>query len=121
MGAAESEGFDQDGVVENQRGWRGGGAHLLFARERMVVTRHIGHDGFLIWPQGANDICPRNRGGRRRAIGRRERKRGGRIGGDKEKMCSVKVCRDKRPVEGAITSEATMGTSQLLLSPSQSG
>lgn len=28
----------------------------------MVVTRHISHDGLLIGPQGANDICPGNRG-----------------------------------------------------------
>lgn len=28
----------------------------------MVVTRHISHDGLLIWPQGANDVCPGNRG-----------------------------------------------------------
>ena len=37
-------------------------SHLLLAWERVVVTRHISHDGLLIWPQGANDICPGNRG-----------------------------------------------------------
>lgn len=29
----------------------------------MVVTRHISHDGLLIGPQGANDVCPEDRGG----------------------------------------------------------
>lgn len=37
--------------------------HLLLAWERVVVTRHISHDGLLIGPQGANDVCPGDRGG----------------------------------------------------------
>jgi hypothetical protein len=26
----------------------------------VVVTRHIGHDGLLVRPQGVNDVCPGN-------------------------------------------------------------
>lgn len=40
----------------------------------MVVTRHISHDGLLIWPQGANDICPENRGRGERTEKRHMRK-----------------------------------------------
>lgn len=52
-------------------------SHLLLAWERVVVTRHIGHDGLLIWPQGANDICPgnRGRGGEERTERRRRRRK----------------------------------------------
>lgn len=58
-------------------------SHLLFARERVVVTRHISHDGLLIWPQGANDVCPGNRGKGEKGRGEKNATR-------------VKECRDKR-------------------------
>lgn len=54
-------------------------SHLLLAWERVVVTRHISHDGLLVWPQGANDICPVNRGR-----------------GQRGENARVKECRDKR-------------------------
>lgn len=40
----------------------------------MVVTRHISHDGLLIWPQGANDVWPGSRGKGERAEERKMHK-----------------------------------------------
>ena len=32
-------------------------AHLLSPRESVVEAGHVSHDGFLIWPQSAYNIC----------------------------------------------------------------
>ena len=37
-------------------GWRGGGAHLLSAREGMIEAGHVGHDGLLVGPQCTHDV-----------------------------------------------------------------
>lgn len=56
-------------------GWKFGTwiPHLLLAWEGVVVTWHISHDGLLIGPQGANDVCAGNRKeGEKTGTGRRE-------------------------------------------------
>lgn len=71
----------------------------------MVVTRHISHDGLLIGPQGANDVCPGHKGRKR---GEEER-RG-------EKKASVKKCRDTSSQQGESSQEETASHFQVTFS-----
>lgn len=46
-------------------------AHLLSPRESVVEAGHVSHDGFLIWPQSAYNICAERE--REREAGESER------------------------------------------------
>lgn len=67
----------------------------------MVVTRHISHDGLLIGPQGANDVCAGNR-----KEGGKKQGQGG------EKGTRVKECRDQTGVAGGAVTRGGNGRTQ---------
>lgn len=48
-------------------------AHLLSPRESVVEAGHVSHDGFLIWPQSAYNICAEGERKREREAGEGER------------------------------------------------
>lgn len=52
-------------------------AHLLSPRESVVEAGHVSHDGFLIWPQSAYNICAERERGREREARESERCREG--------------------------------------------